>query len=142
MIFTLSLFIGSIFIFLAALHFYWGLGGKWGGDGAIPSGAHGEKLFAPGIFACFVVGFILLSIAIFIAYKGQILTFSLPILLADYGLWVLAGAFMLRAIGEFRYVGFFKRVKNTKFARLDSLYYSPLCVLLALLMGALQLIAG
>jgi hypothetical protein len=36
-----------------------------------------------------------------------------------------------RAIGEFKYLGFFKRVTGSKFARLDTLLYSPLCLLLA-----------
>jgi hypothetical protein len=44
----------------------------------------------------------------------------------------MAGAFGLRAVGEFRLVGFFKRVKGTRFARMDTLVYSPLCALLSL----------
>jgi hypothetical protein len=34
-------------------------------------------------------------------------------------------------VGEFKYVGFFKRVRGTRFATLDTLVYSPLCLLLA-----------
>jgi hypothetical protein len=41
----------------------------------------------------------------------------------------------LRAIGDFRYVGFFKRIRDSKFARLDTLAYSPLCAALAVLIG-------
>ena len=41
----------------------------------------------------------------------------------------------LRAIGDFRYVGFFKRVRDSSFARLDTLAYSPLCAGLAVLIG-------
>jgi hypothetical protein len=37
---------------------------------------------------------------------------------------------LLRAVGEFRYVGLFKRVRGTKFAVLDTFVYSPLCLLL------------
>jgi lipopolysaccharide/colanic/teichoic acid biosynthesis glycosyltransferase len=36
-----------------------------------------------------------------------------------------------RAVGEFKYVGFFKRVRDSKFATLDTFVYSPLCLLLA-----------
>jgi len=43
--------------------------------------------------------------------------------------------FALRAIGDFRHVGFFKRVRGCRFARLDTLAYSPLCTALALLIG-------
>jgi hypothetical protein len=40
------------------------------------------------------------------------------------------GSLALRALGEFRYIGFFKRVRGTPFARMDSRYYSPLALLL------------
>jgi Protein of unknown function (DUF3995) len=49
----------------------------------------------------------------------------------NYGLVVISLLFFLRAIGDFRYVGFFKKVKQTVFARLDSKYYSPLCLFIA-----------
>ena len=45
-----------------------------------------------------------------------------------FGIWVLAAVFALRAIGDFRYIGIFKRVRGTRFARNDSLYFSPLCM--------------
>lgn len=35
-----------------------------------------------------------------------------------------------RAIGDFRYVGFFKRVRGSRFATLDSLLFSPFCLTL------------
>ncbi|MEM6843120.1 MAG: DUF3995 domain-containing protein [Bacteroidota bacterium] len=41
---------------------------------------------------------------------------------------ILFVIFILRALGEFNYVGFFKRVKNTEFARADSRIFSPLCL--------------
>ena len=44
---------------------------------------------------------------------------------------LLAVGLCARAVGEFKYVGFFKRVRGSKFARLDTLVYSPLCVALA-----------
>jgi hypothetical protein len=37
----------------------------------------------------------------------------------------------LRTIGDFRLVGVFKRVRGTRFARLDSIAFAPLCLLLA-----------
>jgi hypothetical protein len=49
--------------------------------------------------------------------------------------WLIAAAFALRAIGDFRYVGFFKRIRGSRFARLDTFAYSPLCAFLALLVG-------
>jgi catechol 2,3-dioxygenase-like lactoylglutathione lyase family enzyme len=40
--------------------------------------------------------------------------------------------FLLRAVGDFRLVGFFKRVRGTPFARWDTRLFSPLCVALGL----------
>jgi hypothetical protein len=45
--------------------------------------------------------------------------------------------FVLRAIGEFRLVGFFKSVRGTPFAHWDTWLYSPLSLLIGL--GALWL---
>ena len=51
---------------------------------------------------------------------------------ARAGTAVLAAVFTVRAIGDRKYVGFFKQVRDTEFARLDSRIYSPLCLLLGL----------
>jgi hypothetical protein len=51
------------------------------------------------------------------------------------GTWLTAAVFALRAIGDFRYVGFFKRIRDSRFARIDTLAYSPLRGCLALLIG-------
>ena len=53
--------------------------------------------------------------------------------------YVLAVTFLLRAIGERRYVGFFKRVRGTEFSRWDDRLFSPLCVGISLLTFALAL---
>jgi hypothetical protein len=47
-------------------------------------------------------------------------------------MFVIAALFLLRAIGDFKYVGFFKSVSQTDFARLDSLLFTPLCLLIAI----------
>ena len=54
----------------------------------------------------------------------------------------LALGLLARAIGEFNYVGFFKRVRGSRFARLDTLVYSPLCLLLAIGVALVALHAG
>ena len=57
-----------------------------------------------------------------------------PPILSLWGTRGLAAAFIGRAIGDFNYVGFFKRRKTTVFAGLDTRVYSPLA--LALGVGA------
>lgn len=44
----------------------------------------------------------------------------------------LAVVLFLRAIGDFRLVGFFKQIRDTRFARLDTILYSPLCLVMAI----------
>ena len=44
--------------------------------------------------------------------------------------FLLAVALVARAVGDFRLVGFFKRVRGTRFARMDSVLYAPLCLVL------------
>jgi len=43
--------------------------------------------------------------------------------------------FAARAVGDFKYMGFFKSVKGTKFALWDTRMYSPLNVVLSVLAG-------
>ena len=50
-----------------------------------------------------------------------------------FGGWVIPIIFLLRAIGEFKYVGIFKRVKKTKFGRFDTKLFSPLCLIISIL---------
>jgi len=62
-----------------------------------------------------------------------------PAWIGRIGVWGIALAFAARAIGERRYLGFFKRVRGTQFAQRDTRFYSPLCVLIAALACALAL---
>ena len=65
------------------------------------------------------------------AEKIQLFTLSsTPTWLQDYGLYVVASIFLIRAIGDFNYVGFFKKVTTTEFAINDTKYFSPLCLFL------------
>jgi hypothetical protein len=68
-----------------------------------------------------------------------VLSIWLPQWFVANGLWLIAGVFMLRAIGEFKYVGFFKKVRKTAFGLNDTKFYSPLCLLIGLLMMIIQL---
>ena len=44
----------------------------------------------------------------------------------------LALVFAARAVGDFAFVGIFKRVRGTEFARYDAALYTPLCLALGL----------
>jgi Zn-dependent alcohol dehydrogenase len=43
----------------------------------------------------------------------------------------IAVVLFARAVGDRRYIGFFKRIGDTEFARRDTWLYSPLCLVLA-----------
>ncbi|MFK7774853.1 MAG: DUF3995 domain-containing protein [Saprospiraceae bacterium] len=130
-----------ILFIIALLHFYWALGGKWGFEKSVPSKEDGTLLFHPTPSTCFAVGIGLILMIGFI-FSGIIHSIYAyipefentiqpsPIWIHDYGFWALGGIFTLRAIGDFNYVGFFKKVKNTSFGKLDSKFYSPLCLLI------------
>ena len=140
----LKALIGSIlcivFLFLSGIHFYWGLGGKWGSNAAIPAKMNNERIMQPGLLACFVVALALLGFGLFMIVKSGIVSAPLSGWLTHYGLWVISILFGLRAIGEFKYVGFFKKIKSTRFGQFDTRYYSPLCMAIALLTMALALL--
>ena len=40
--------------------------------------------------------------------------------------------FLLRSIGDFKWVGLFKKVRDTEFGRSDTKYFVPLCLFLSL----------
>ena len=132
----LSLFIGlmlfAIYLFLSAIHFYWGLGGKRGIDAVIPTNDNNDKIMSPGRFECFVVAIGLLAFGFFILIKIQIVSVVLPSFILKFGLLTVSSLFIFRSIGEFKYVGFFKRVRNTKFGKMDTKYYSPLCLFMGI----------
>ena len=138
MIIAATITLTFIFFFLSGLHIYWGLGGRRGLAAAVPRKANGAKRINPSAFDCFVVAFLLLGGGIFVLVRSHLLSIRLPSWLLHSGSWILLVIFTARAIGECRYVGFFKKVKSSQFARLDTKYYSPLCVLIAALLCCLE----
>ena len=114
---------------IGLLHFYWAIGGKWGLNKSVPSTEDGTLLFVPTTFQSAFVGFGLLLMVVFIFLWAR--ESILPSWIFKYGFLILGGIFTLRAIGEFNYVGFFKKVKNTSFGKLDTMFYSPLCLIIS-----------
>lgn len=94
---------------------------------AIPTSARGDRaLFEPGPIGTATVGVLLLAGAA--VAMGQLLPAWQVMLLR-----LAAVVFSLRAVGDFRYVGFWKRVKETPFAYWDTRLFSPMCVAVAVL---------
>lgn len=115
---------------LGVVHVYWAMGGSAGKAAAVPMRA-GKPVFAPTPFTTIVVAFGLFAMAALNATKiGWIADFGISSRVRT-GLWLTCAVLLLRAIGDFRYVGFFKRHREGRFAKLDTLLYSPLCLFLA-----------
>ena len=111
---------------IAALHLYWARGGTAGALAAIPERG-GRPTFSPRPLTTALVALAFFAAsAIVLARIGAWGPTSGPTWWVRLGTWCIGGAFLLRAIGDFRFVGFFKRVRGTRFAGLDSRIYSPL----------------
>lgn len=124
---------------LSVIHFYWAMGGHSGVHLAVPH-KDGEPLFKPRKIGTLIVAMGLLGLALLALVLRWGELWNLPIMtVAPYLGLAVALVFFARAVGDFNWVGFFKKVKNSDFARLDTRYYSPLCLLLGLLFAGLSL---
>ncbi len=129
----ISIILFLTFLFLSSIHFYWGFGGRWGSKAVFPSKDDNLPSPKPGKIPTFIVAFGLLGFGLFYLVSCGLIDFKLPLWLNKYGLWIIASIFILRAIGEFNYVGFFQKYKQTKFGQNDTKYYSPLCLIIGIL---------
>lgn len=118
------------FAVLALWHFYMALLPGSGTGGAVPS-VKGKPLFVPSRTATVAVGAVLLLFSALVAATAGMVSVGLPRIGLSWLSYALAAGLLARAVGEFKYIGLFKRVRDTKFATLDTLVYSPLCLLLA-----------
>ena len=136
----IALMLMVIFASLAIIHFYWALGGRRSVNAAVPVFADNQQpLFKPGPLPTLIVGLGLLCFAGVILLQMNMITVSwVPAQFVRYISWGITAIFILRAIGDFKYVGFFKSVKATDFGRMDSQYYSPLCLLISILTSILH----
>ncbi|TCC96977.1 DUF3995 domain-containing protein [Pedobacter hiemivivus] len=127
-----------IFLLLSGIHIYWAFGGKWASTAVIPTKEDEVKIAMPSAFGTLVVAAGLMGFGLLVLARSGLLDISLPNWLLKYGLWAIAGIFLLRAVGDFRYVGFFKKYKKTRFGRNDTKYYSPLCLAIVLMILVMQ----
>jgi hypothetical protein len=132
MVTTAGILLAAILFALSLLHFYWAAGGRWGFNEALPQDHVGRRVLNPGKTSCIIVGAGLLAFASYYLIRTNVLPVGLPEWLLTYGAWGVSVLFGLRAIGDFRYVGFTKKITGTDFAARDTKYYSPLCTLLSL----------
>lgn len=133
----IGMILSAVFVALAALHAFWVVKGSADLSSFVPqTGTAGEPTFRPGRLATATVALLLAAAAGICASQAELL--GLPRWpLARAGVWTLTVLFLLRAIGDFKYVGFFKRIRDTRFGRMDTRVFSPLCLAISTLCGAL-----
>ncbi len=122
-----------IFTVLSGIHFYWLMGGKWGLSFSVPSNPSTQDfLFKPSIMATVVVAVGLLLFAIITLGNAVVLPFGIDQRYFRYGDMFISIIFLMRAVGDFKYVGFFKRIRETTFAKMDAKFYVPLCLMISI----------
>ena len=127
---VIAIIVVSVFVVLSLIHVYWAFGGRAGHAAAVPEVAF-RPAFVPSRLATFAVAVALAICAVIVAVSAGI---AVSAALAPWSTWfayALAAVLLVRAVGDFRLVGFFKRVRGTRFAHLDSVVYAPLCLVLA-----------
>jgi uncharacterized protein DUF3995 len=112
---------------LGALHVFWALGGRLGYVSAIPE-VNGQRAFTPSAAAAFAVAAGLFVASFLVLGRAGVFNSILPAALFKWPVFIMGLVFLVRAVGEFRLVGFFKRVRGTSFARWDTWLFSPLCL--------------
>ena len=133
----ISLLLSLIFIILSIIHLNWALGNTWGLSKALPTNITGQQVLRTNSMMTLLVALILLLFSAFyfiIPEPGNPKNW-----IFKYIGWAIPVLFLLRSIGEFKYIGFFKSIKSTDFAKMDSKYYSPLCLLIAIMGVSVQL---
>jgi len=123
--------LAGVYAALAVVHVAWAAGIKTAATAAVPTRSDGQPVIRPGPAATVAVAVLLLVAAFVLLGDVEILPPLVPRMLYRIGTWGIGAVFLLRVIGDFRYIGMFKRERTSRFARLDTRVYTPLCALLA-----------
>ena len=140
--------VAGAFAALSVLHVYWALGGTAGVQAAIPERPSGRgdpanngglvKALHPTAATTLLVAGALATVSVLVSLRAGLFGPARSDGSLRWSLAAVALMLLARAVGDLRLVGFFKRIRGTRFAILDSWLYSPLCVVLALGIASLD----
>jgi len=136
----LSILLSILLIGLGLIHFNWVVGGNFGFSESLPTKESGERVLNPKKIDSAIVGIGLTAFGFLYLLKSGVIEFIIPGWIMAYGSWIIPIIFLLRAIGEFKYVGFFKKIKKTEFGKLDTKLFSPLCLIIGIFGIIIELI--
>ena len=136
---VLAALVAMVLSLVAGLHVYWAAGGQWAASAVVPTQQtpgpqerrSGAPLFQPGPAATLAVAVALGGATLLVLGRVGAIPRIGPAWAYRYGVSALGAVFLLRTVGEFRYVGVFKRVRGTPYAARDTWLYTPLCAGLA-----------
>lgn len=107
--------------------------------GALTPDIAGQPAFKPTRAGAALVAVLCAVGSVLVFARIGALPIPLPRPLLNGAAWLMAAIFALRAAGDFRYAGFFKYIRHTRFAFWDTWVYSPLCLFMALACAAAAL---
>ena len=110
---------------LSLLHVYWAFGTR--GTSAVIPTVDGRATLTPSRTATLVVAVLLALSAVILL--GGVLGWA-PTWMFRTGAAGVGVVLLARAIGDGRTVGFSKRIRDTQFARNDTRFFAPLCLVL------------
>src|ERR1700754_2545053 len=119
-------------LLIAALHIYWAFGGHNMVNEAIPT-YKGRRLLHPSPLGTFIVALLIIAAGVVIGIQGRVIPIPLFKRVSFWGSCLIAAIFLMRSIGDFRYVGLFKTFQRSVFAQRDTNIYTPLCLLLTVM---------
>jgi hypothetical protein len=124
----IAIALASVLLVLAALHLFWAIRNRFDGSVVIPK-VDGRPAFIPTRGITLLVAAALSGAALIALAQGQVLDVGAPAPLRFFA-YAAGAVFTARAIGDFRMVGFFKRIRGTDFARWDYCLFAPLSALM------------
>src|SRR6266568_1547322 len=120
----------AIIAFAAAFHALWALGGKLGLAVSLPQRRDGMPVMADRLPlwrpAAGGVALLLVVLAVLLLGRAQLLTLPLSSEVERAALIIAGSAFVARSLVPNRFVGFFKSLRTTRWAKYDTRLYSPL----------------
>ena len=126
-----------ILVALAALHAWWGVGGRWPGHNELSLVelviGRTRSMRMPGLIACMRVASALFAAAGLVALQSKVIAVDFGTagnLLVQAGFWIAGAVFGLRGLAGF-IPPVFAYAEGTPFASLNRRFYSPLCLLIA-----------
>jgi len=124
--------LSAVLLAISLLHFHWAGGGHWMVDATIPSTVDGKPLFSPTPKRTMLVAFGLAAGSLVALERGFLWPGYLPPHFLNTGCWIFSAIFAARVVGDFHFMGLFRRVRGTRFSRMDGLVYTPLSALFSL----------